>query len=149
MRQLKFRVWDKENNQWLFGYKSAGGFSIFGEVVMLGEFSHIPIEKLNNIEIMQFTGILDRKGKEVYEGDIITARAVLENNTKDFLYKDVYCEVCWSDVNCAFELFELGDNGAMYQIYTDGYGRGDVDTESIEILGNRYETPNLLPKDDL
>lgn len=39
MREIRYRAWDSVNKEWLFGYNSPnlGGFSMFGEVVLMGE----------------------------------------------------------------------------------------------------------------
>jgi hypothetical protein len=43
MRECKFRAWCAKHKRWLCGYEMPhlGGFSLFGEVMMLGEWSHI------------------------------------------------------------------------------------------------------------
>jgi len=71
-----------------------------------------------NDTVMQFTGLLDRNGKEIYEGDI------LKNEVKN-------CKVEWSEMNLAWVgvgLMAFGMNG-------DG---------EYEIIGNIYENPELL-----
>lgn len=69
MRELKFRAWDKVKRQWIEG---GYGFHILGEANLHGGlFSDYPVLELNNIEITQFTGIVDRNGREVYEGDVV------------------------------------------------------------------------------
>lgn len=71
--QLMFRAWDKKEKEWLFGYgyKSLGGFSLIGEVVLLGELNSIRLEKLlDDIVITQFIGLRDKNRKDAYDGDI-------------------------------------------------------------------------------
>ncbi len=61
MREIKFRIWDKKFKQmldWEF-------------------LKNCYCDKLNNNEykIMQYTGLLDKNGKEIYEGDILNFKA--------------------------------------------------------------------------
>jgi len=55
MREIKFRVYDKENKE-LFG-------------VDFIEYLPIPNKKYPKLEFMQYTGLKDKNGKEIYEGD--------------------------------------------------------------------------------
>lgn len=77
MRELKFRAWDKKEKKWLLGYehKNLGGFSMIGEVMLFGEYTRMlgnySLEDLDDIILMQFTGVKDKDDKDVYESDII------------------------------------------------------------------------------
>jgi len=74
---------------------------------------------------LQFTGLTDKNGKEIYEGDVIkteTEKAMV---------------VSW---NNHFASFCLDRAGWMFTHY---FGEG-VDPEQIEIIGNIYENPKLL-----
>ena len=59
-RPLKFRIWDNKVNRFTY-------FDIFST------FGRVPVDCEDNIQ--QFTGLLDKRGKEIYEGDIVRAPA--------------------------------------------------------------------------
>ena len=55
IREIKFRIWDKINRMWLRRFN-----------VNLFDIGDLP-----NVELMQYTGLKDKNGKEIYEGDIL------------------------------------------------------------------------------
>jgi len=127
-RKIKFRAWDKKKKEWAFGYKEYGGFSMFGELHVMG---YLEIEKLNDYEIMQYTGLKDKNGKEIYEGDIF-------NCIYDFDGCKHKLEVAYSE---KYARFYLKSHGECLQ---KGVVKDMWDMERKEILGNIYENPNLL-----
>jgi len=76
------------------------------------------IFEANHLRVMQFTGLKDKNGKEIYEGDIIQHWAFPKGNLFD---------VQWDESAGAFS----------------GYGVFDEWKDS-EVVGNIYENPNLL-----
>ena len=54
-REIKFRIWDKINRMWLRRFN-----------VNLFDIGDLP-----NVELMQYTGLKDKNGKEIYEGDVV------------------------------------------------------------------------------
>ena len=76
MRSIRFRAWDKVNKemlfpdciQWEIGLKTGIEPPWIGFPTKNGGYGTAP---LDTVELMQFTGLTDRKGKEVWEGDVV------------------------------------------------------------------------------
>lgn len=123
MREIKFRAWDKTNKLMLevlwFDLRP-------GKQVKMQTFGK-PQEQWSNfsdmVELMQFTGLLDKNGKEIYEGDIVHY-FVMTAVGKRFEYTE---EVKWDE--------KLGGFANSYYISIG---------EDREVIGNIYENPELI-----
>lgn len=114
----------------------------------LGEMSDVRYNA-NNSKLMQYTGLKDKNGKEIYEGDILK---VARWHTKDIqtslhsikveLVEDEaeIGNVFWSDISCqwtiSFDHIRYDDHNAM---------RGGI-SHRYEIIGNIFEHPELLTR---
>jgi uncharacterized phage protein (TIGR01671 family) len=141
---LKFRAWDKKAKKWLLGYEypNLGGFSLFGECMLLGEWSRILNDYVLNPEmhnhgeddlvVTQFTGLHDCNGKEIYEGDIVKWNHACnseDNGIDEVIFRD------------GLFGFKIEKGGYSLEAFTR-----ELDNIFIEVIGNIYEHPELLNK---
>jgi len=85
-----------------------------------------------HVVLMQYTGLTDKNGKEIYEGDIVK---VNNDYAKVFQVPDV-CEI---QFYCG--CFNLGDTLKPIQYFVRAE---DTSKSFLEIIGNIYELPDLL-----
>lgn len=84
--------------------------------------------------IGQYTGLKDKKGRKIYEGDILLTTKILNRNLK----KGDISKVTWSNSECNYNMLTF-DGGYMGNL-TENKSSG------IEIIGNVFESPELINK---
>ena len=123
-REIKFRAWDE--NQQAMAYQG------FPDLETIQSFFFHYGDKT----LMQFTGLTDKNGKEIYEGDLLLDKEFTED---DFDISGKYPVVY--DVNqccfCVDNSFKK-DGSSLVNII-DYFG-----VENLEVIGNVYENSELL-----
>jgi len=125
MREIKFRAWDKRKQtwyhkivEWVFGRPKGS----------LGQLPELSAE----VVLMQYTGLKDKNGKEIYEGDIVQFQAdVLDDGSFGDSLKPAYFVLAKVVFMGSAFRFEYGGNVPLAH-------------SACEIIGNIYENSELL-----
>ena len=144
---LKFRAYDKKAKKWLLGYEypNLGGFSLFGECMLMGEWAGILNEYILNYEtyghdesdlvVMQFTGLKDVNNNEIYVDDIVTfTRNIGNYQTGNSHPYTTTHQIVFDKLHCRFGLKYHSDTQLLRKF--TGY--------KYEIIGNIYQNSDLL-----
>jgi uncharacterized phage protein (TIGR01671 family) len=139
MRPIKFRVWHKPTLT-MHHYLKAKFGPTYTNITLEGKFKDVDqITTLtvanNDLEVMQFTGLLDQNGKEIYEGDILAA---LESAESDAWHIEGH--VYWRPELAGFI---LADKDGYTSASPDDFD-APVSWDKFIIIGNIYENPDLL-----
>jgi uncharacterized phage protein (TIGR01671 family) len=131
MRVIKFRAWDKLGHTWLTADKLLNPIFSGDMVNFTLEDNYVFSIRQDGIELMQYTGLLDKNGKEIYEGDVVQYR-VSPSHTPYAYHK----------AQVTFE------HGAFTPLpgYAGSDDLSDFHNTSYEVIGNIYENPEILNK---
>lgn len=142
MREIKFRMWNKEIKEMydvgLINFQQRLIFMKHYEGYTQSSFA------LEDVELMQFTGLYDKNGKKIYEGDIVRVKF-----RKGFWkYKDkMYYGYKNGSVEYCVDCFIVYINSYKETIYPlSSFGDTGKPIEWLEVIGNIYENPELLER---
>lgn len=121
MKILKFRAWHKERSEMLFGTAGRDGGLVFVRPADMYADEREEIGyRSPDIEIMQFVGVKDKSGREIYEGDVVIDDRGLEKNGS----APTEFEVIYDSGRASFEPI------------------GKIPISSIKVLRTKFQKPN-------
>ena len=124
-REIKFRAWDSK--EIIYSHNNDLNRKTFQLSWFFQKVDNIDYMNNTNTILMQFTGLLDKNGKEIYEGDIVMS------------YKDQYEDKpSKNEVKFESGCFKLFCKG-LNEIPIFNYSNKD-----LEVIGNIYENPELI-----
>lgn len=121
-REIKFRAFNKQDNK------------MYNDIGSTYDWEFMPTDTCENNEwiLMQYTGLKDKNGKEIYEGDILQCYSVPS------MFNWI---VRYSKKNFGFVIVNIGVAGFLgdeFQINSEYFFEDRI------VIGNIYENPNLL-----
>jgi uncharacterized phage protein (TIGR01671 family) len=122
-REIKFRGKMVDNGEWAYGYFTVikGTYYISEDVPDGVYFDHSVIPET----VGQFTGLHDKNGKEIYEGDIVQT--------------DDYSKGAFFGINQPVKHIVI-----EYEELSTGMGFRILHKDSAQVIGNIYENPELI-----
>lgn len=153
-RQIMFRAWDEENKKMYlpdFPFIGAGSgardiaITLDGRVITPNSYGfYVPPEQpIGKLIIEQWTGLLDKHGTRIFEGDVVKLddNPDVAKGTEFYSHDDVsHHEVYWDDKRACFwdRRIEDGDSGACH-------ADGDISfiTEGV-VIGSIHTSPDLI-----
>ena len=123
MREIKFRAWDTKVRRWF-----DCGIDLINRIFLKeNEQKIFEIDtNISNIKVMQYTGLTDKNGVEIYEGDVV-----------EWYIREYKCIAVISYSNGYYKAESI----------TNNYFIEPVDYKLCEVVGNIYENKELLDRE--
>ena len=148
-REIKFRVWDKTTNTMFEDNKSTDiTIEAYREMV---DINGILLDYESECEavLMQYTGLKDKNGKEIYEGDILSGGNRFDECYGTPVIKIGNYDECKELFDEEGDFYELSCTGVYFEFNNNTCTGIDYTCISnFEVIGNIYENPELLEVDN-
>ena len=122
----KFRAWTEEGKAMYYGvypFKHDTLSLSYDEIA----FDEVPA---SDFILMQSTGLKDKNGKEIFEGDIVSYECCFESYVEEVIYDDKHCN---------FGTIDKDEKTFSFDVLIS-----DFDVDCFEVVGNKYENLELL-----
>lgn len=143
MREIKFRAWDSCEEKMLY---AKDNFPVYHEQYNgLHSGKSADNGQWGNFDLMQYTGLKDKNGVEIYEGDILyyyqeDDKLVHDDDTVE--YEKKIGVVRWGGYYPAFDIMDLYNRNIP--AHDCEYNLFSGENHYIEVIGNVYEHKHLL-----
>ncbi|MBM6697528.1 hypothetical protein H5976_02125 [Streptococcus alactolyticus] len=121
-----FRAWTEEGEVMYYDAYP------FKDDTLLLSYDEIAFDEVpaSDFILMQSTGLKDKNGKEIYEGDIVRYECCSERYVEEVIYDDKHCN---------FGTIDKDEKTFSFDALIS-----DFDVDCFEVVGNKYENPELL-----
>lgn len=144
-REIKFRIYDTDEKE-MFYQEDIDYIDINNEIAYInqdgGGYDYLIDFVYGYGKLMQYTGLKDKNGKEIYEGDILRCKCLKKCKLdscaeKVIQYKNSLIEWWESGCNLGYRLRDSKGKTMMIK-------PTHLNTMEVEVIGNIYENPELL-----
>lgn len=122
--RFRYRAWDKENKKYIYGVEN--GLQFYSTAGNLRVMTLAEIAESDKYELEQCTGLRNKDEKLIYEGDTLSSE------------DEVFCERYKVEFRQEYSQFLLRG------INTTGGAFGIIKPNTLKVIGNIHETPELL-----
>lgn len=126
MREIKFRAWNKLANK-MYSHKVLE--DVLVNLTKNDFIAGIFLPLNSNNKLMQYTGLKDKNGTEIYEGDIV--------KIEDYFGGDLIGNIIYDEITAGY-VFNKGNEISYFQMTLD------LENYVYYVIGNIYENPELL-----
>ena len=134
MREIKFRAWDGSKHQEMYDWSIIKAES-FEEIIDGG------------IILMQYTGLKDKNGVEIYEGDVLGVYLEeippMDDDTKKELHGVMVNPSILHGRKAEWKYYQVKDMVSLH-LDSQDYGPFSIDLDEHEVIGNIHQNPELL-----
>jgi uncharacterized phage protein (TIGR01671 family) len=122
----KFRAWTEEGEVMYYDVYP------FKDDTLLLSYDEIAFDEVpaSDFILMQYTGLRDKNGREIYEGDVVRYECCFESYVEEVIYDDKHCN---------FGTIDKDEKTFSFDALIS-----DFDVDCFEVVGNKYENLELL-----
>ena len=130
MREILFRGQTKSDKKWIYGnlLQTENGTYVIQ--------NYAPFEGIGKYEVdpetvCQYTGLIDKNGRKIFEGDIV-------RYTDEVIGKEKVDEIKYNETHAAFCRLHKSEMGLQYLLIDEAIAN------KIEVIGNTFDNPELI-----